>query len=250
MPALTSISPSSGAPGTAITLTGSGFDSTARVGCPALVATTVVSATELTAEIPADLMGAGGTSMLIGVYVFNGDGSVSNSVTWTVSFPDTSLQSWTSIEDVCGEVPQFVRGERAPVKDATIRLWMKSITQTVNSVLMRRGLPTNPAEWPTVAAGNAMPVPAGVLGQMVRLGAAARLASAIGAQFSADKEWGLAVSLRRDFERELAALGAGEYDRAFNDAAAVAESGQLVEAGDVFSASGGSTQAFTKGQVF
>lgn len=250
MPALTSISPSLGAPGTAITLTGTGFDSGSRVGCPVLVDTTFVSSTSLVATVPDDLLGAEGTSMLIGVFVLNADGSASNAVSWTVEFPAVSLQSWTSIADVCGEVPQFQRGERAPVKDTTIRLWLKSITQTVNGVLMRRGLPTDAAQWPAAAAGSATPVPVAVLGQIVRLGAAARLASAIGSQFAADKEWGLATSLRKDFERELAALGNGEYDRLFNDAAAVVESGQLVSGGDSFTATGVSRQAFTKGQVF
>jgi len=130
-----------------------------------------------------------------------------------------------------------------------IRNWMRSIAQTVNGTLLRRGISTDPAEWPVAASGSAMPSPVGVLEQIVRLGAAARLAGVVGAQF-AEKEWGLAKDLRTQFERELKALGSGEYDRIFNEAAAVVQAGTLAFGGEVLTDAGDTTQAFTKQQVF
>ena len=49
----------------------------AQVGCPALVPTVWVSATQLTAAIPADLAGDQGAVITISVYVQNADLSIS-----------------------------------------------------------------------------------------------------------------------------------------------------------------------------
>ena len=103
-PILLSISPSSGPPGTAITCLGSGFDSTAQVGCPALVATVFVSSTQLIAAIPATLAGDQGANIIISVYVQNVDDlAISNVLPFAcmIPYPQPSLGSWTNIDAVC-----------------------------------------------------------------------------------------------------------------------------------------------------
>ena len=64
----------------------------------------------------------------------------------------TELQTWTSVELVCGEIPKFIRGA-AVAPDAIIRNWMRSIAQTVNGAMYRRGLSLDPADWPVAAVG-------------------------------------------------------------------------------------------------
>lgn len=247
-PVLTSVSPSFGPPGTAITVLGAGFDAGARVGCPSLVDTEYVSEGELRGAIPASLSGADGTSLAVVVYVRNEDGLVSNALQFSVRFGAERLQGWTDIDAVCGEVPGFKRGGK--VADATIEAWIRSIAQTINGAMLRRGLSLDPKAWQKAEAASAMPDPASVLELINRYGAAARLASAVGAQFSAQGEWSLAKNLRADFERELKALTDGAYDKLFRPSAATIESGRLAEGGDVMTSTGDPLQAFTKGQIF
>jgi hypothetical protein len=249
VPVIISISPGSGAPGTAIALVGSGFDAAARVGCPALVDTAYGDSTSLQATIPADLSGPEGGTMLVSVFVMNSDASISNQVTFTVIFPALDLQTWTSIELVCGEVPGFQRGNLT-ISDANIRAWMKSIAQAVAGAMLRRGLSLDPTQWQQGAAGTNFPSPVGVLEQIVRSGAAARLAGTVGSQFSASGEGALAKDLRNAYAAEMALLNAGQYDKLFKPSSATVESGQLAFGGDVATTSGNSTQAFTKQKVF
>ena len=243
-PTLSSVSPLTGPPGSAVVCLGAGFNAGAQVGCPGLVATTFVSATELRAAIPADLEGRAGSSVVVSVFVQNEDGSTSATITFTVRFGTT----WTSLEAVCGEVPQFRRGGTIP--DATIEAWIWSIAQAVNAIMLRRGLSLSAADWQQPAAGTVEPEPASVLELIVRYGAAARLAAVIGSQFSGQGEWGLVKALRADFERELNALSKGEYDKVFRPGAATIESGQLAGGGDIATSKGETESAFSKGQVF
>jgi hypothetical protein len=232
-----------------ITVMGSGFNPAAQVGCPALVDTTFTDSTSLQAAIPADLDGPAGASMLIAVFVRNPDGSISNMAQFTVLFAASVLQSWTTLDKVVGEVPAFTRGIGS-ITDDTLRTWIKSIAQTVSSCLLRRGLPLDPAQWQQPSALNAYQSPADVLEMITRYGAAARLAAAISSQFSSGGENPLSKNLADAYARELKLLSGGDYDKLFLPAAATVETGQLVEAGDVFTANGESEQAFTKGQVF
>lgn len=247
---ITSISPASGAPGTAIVITGTGFDPGARVACPSLVPTVNTSSTQLGATIPA-LEGPeqGGGSMVVAVFVQNADSSTSNIVLFTVIFPATALQSWTTIDQVVGEIPQFARGGQIP--DKTIQNWMASVSQTVSSCLLRRGLPLDPTLWQQATPGTASPSPAGVLELITRYGAAARLAAAISGQFSSGGEWGLSKNLQAAHAREFGLLEEGCYDKLFLPAAATVESGQLVETGDPIGLRGGGVeQKFFKDKVF
>jgi len=243
-PTLSSVSPLTGPPGSAVVCLGAGFDAHAQVGCPGLVATTWVSATELRAAIPADLEGRAGSSVVVSVFVQNEDGTTSATISFTVRFGET----WTTLEAVCGEVPQFRRGGTIP--DATIEAWIWSIAQAVNAAMLGRGLSLAAADWAQPAAGAVQPAPESVLELIVRYGAAARLASAVGAQFSATGEWGLAKTLRSDYERELKALRSGEYDKVFRPGAATVSPDPLMGGGDVLTDEGETEQAFSKGQVF
>jgi hypothetical protein len=94
------------------------------------------------------------------------------------------------------------------------------------------------------------PGPASVLELIVRYGAAARLASVVGSQFAATGEWGLAKTLRADFDRELKALAGGAYDKIFRPGAATASTDPLAGGGDILTSDGDTEQAFSKGQVF
>jgi len=247
---ISSISPVSGAPGTIITVTGSGFDIAAQVGCPALVDTTYVSPTEMQATIPADLVGPEGEQMAIVVFVQSGDSSLSNVVQFTVLFPSAALQSWTTIDRVVAEVPGFQRGG-SNIPDTTINNWIISIAQSVTSCLLRRGLPLDPTQWQQPVGNNASPSPQAVLEQITRYGAAARLAAAVSGQFSGGGEWGLAKDLAASYKTEFNLLSNGDYDKLFSPTAATVESGQQVEAGSIGLSSGGwSGQAFRKGQIF
>jgi hypothetical protein len=251
MPAavLSSISPVSGAPGTVITLTGSGFDTTAQVGCPVLVATTNTSSTSISAAIPPDMEGPEGGSVLIAIYVVNADGSVSNQLTFTVQFPAVDLQTYTSIDLVCGEVPGFQRG--FAITDANILAWMKSIAQTTAGVLLRRGLPLDPSQWQQATATTAFPTAAGVLEQIVRLGAAARLAAAVAAQsMGGGADWGFSKNLSSAYQTEMKLLTEGEYDKLFLPSASTVEAGQLVAPGELATNRGWDGQIFRKEKVF
>jgi hypothetical protein len=244
-PILNSVSPLLSPPGAVITLTGSGFDPGARVACPALVATTFVSSTQLTAVVP-DLALAAGASVQIGVFVVNEDGSTSGLIAITVAVPADRLQTWTTIDAVCGEIPAFKRGGR--ISDDTIRNWMESVAQAIAAAMMRRGLPLDASLWQQPGL-TASPSPAAVLELINRLGAAARLAAALGSEFGS-QEMGLAAALRRDYEAERKRLEEGGYDVMFRPAARTVESGPLFSAGDVLDAEGNSMSAFTKGQKF
>jgi len=244
---LTSISPSSGPPGAAITLTGTGFTAESQAACPVLVPTTYASPTSLSALVPDDLVGAAGTSLAVGVYVRNADGTASAALVFTVVFPAVELQSWTELGKVCGEVPGFKRGGR--ILDDQILVWMRTVAQSVAGAMLRRGLSTEPATWQLAAAGTAGPAAVGVLEMINRLGAAARLAAAIASDWGG-AEWGLAKNLEREYTREKDALGSGGYDKLFRPGAATVESGPLLAAGDTALEDGSASAVFTKGKVF
>lgn len=248
-PTLNSVSPSSGPPGTAITCLGSGFDPAAQVGCPALVATTFISAGEVRAAIPSDLVGLAGGSMVVSVFVENPGALRSAILPFVVTFPypASSLQSFTRIDAVVAEVPGFKRGGR--IGDGTIEGWMRSVAQTIAGAMLRRGLSLDSTKWTQADPSSLMPTAAGVLEQINRLGAAARLAAAIAGDFT-QGEWGLAKDLARNYERELKALTDGAYDKLFNPAAATVETGTQVSAGDIETDEGEADQAFSKDQVF
>lgn len=239
---LTSVSPSSGPPGTAITCLGAGFDAGSQVGCPTIVPTAMVDAGTLTAAIPPDLAGPDGGATQIAVFVLGADGSTSGVVMFTVQFPAAKLQSWTTADAVVGEVPGFQRGGR--ITDDQIKTWIRSVAQEIAAEMMRRGLSLNPATWqqPTTAAE---PDPVDVLEMMNRMGAAARLAAAIGAQFGqGGQEWGASKNLERTYNRQLQALHAGDYDKLFNPTAATVDVQPQLAAGT------GHEPAFRKEQVF
>jgi len=247
-PTLTSVSPSSGPLGTAITCTGAGFDSGARIGCPGLVTTTYVSATSLTAAIPADLVGPPGGEMVIAVFVENVDGSRSASLPFTIRFAALH-QGWTTVAAVCAEVPGFKRaGTRIP--DATIEGWIRSGAQVIAGVMLGRGLSLDSTAWQPVTEITGMPSPAGVLEMINRLGAAARLAATVAADFAAQGEWPLAKNLQDCYTRELGRLEKGAYDKLFRPAAATRETGGQLAVGDLSDSQGEPERSFTKDQVF
>jgi hypothetical protein len=244
-PILNSISPLSGPPGTAITLTGTGFDATSQVACPVLVPTTLAPPNQLTATVPEDLEGADGASLALGVYVRNGDGSASLALPFTVLFPATHQQSWTDVVRVCGEVPGFQRGGN--IADTQIQTWIESVAQSIAGAMLRRGLSLDPSTWQQ--PGSADLAPAGLLEMVNRMGAAARLAAAIAGQWGSG-EWGLAKNLERSFSAEMTALGRGDYDKFFRPGAATVEAGPLLAAGDTSRCDGTPSNAFSKGKVF
>lgn len=245
-PTLNSISPSAGPPGAAITLTGSGFDTGSQAACPVLVATDYVTPTELTATIPEDLGGAGGTSLTIGVYVRNSDGSASAALPFLVQFPATRMQAWTTVEAVAGEVPGFARGGK--ITDTQIGNWIRTTAQEINGAMLRRGLPLDPALWQAANAA-ASPDPSDLLEMLNRMGAAASLAAAIGSQFGAG-EFAIAKTLAGTYQRTLSALKSGDYDKLFLPGAATEEAGPQLAAGDMSREDGSSSAAFTKDRVF
>jgi len=239
---LSSISPSSGPPGTAITLTGAGFDAGSQACCPTAVPTTLVSPTQLTAAIPAQLSGPDGGTMPIGVFVLGDDGSTSAVVIFTVQFAPVKLQAWTTVDAVCGEVPGFQRGGR--ITDDNIQTWIRSIAQNIAAEMVRRGLSLIPADW-AQPASNAEPDPADVLEMVNRMGAASRLASAVGAQFGqGGQQWGVAKSLESAYQDQLHTLREGDYDKFFCPTAATVD--VLPQLG----AATGGKPAFRKDQVF
>jgi IPT/TIG domain len=246
MPVLTSISPSSGPPGTALTLNGTGFTAGSQAACPDLVATTYVSATQLTAAMDPDLAGPAGGSMALAVFVQNPDGTVSASLPFTVAFPAATLQTWTSIESVTGEVPGFARGGQ--IGDSQIQTWIESIAQQIAGVMLRRGLPLDPALWQQPST-NAWPTPAGFLEMVNRMGAAARLAAAVSSLF-ASGDMAITKNLQSAFSGEMAALLRGDYDKLFLPAAATLAPGRLFGSGDTSGRGGRDERAFRKDQKF
>lgn len=238
---LTSVSPVSGPPGTAITCLGAGFTAGCQVGCPTLVPTELVNSGTLTAAIPADLAGPDGGTTAIAVFVVAADGSTSTVAMFTVQFPPARLQAWTTVDAVVAEVPGFARGGR--ITDGNIQTWIRSIAQEIAAEMTRRGLSMDSTTWQQPAT-NADPDPVDVLEMINRMGAGARLASAIGAQFSAQGEWGVSKNLAAAYARQLDALRAGDYDKFFNPAAST------VEVGPLLSASTWADPAFRKGRVF
>jgi hypothetical protein len=209
------------------------------------VATTYVDAGTVTAEIPAELAGAGGTSLAIAVFVRNADGSVSGTQVFTVLFPAAVLQAWTTVALVAAETPGFQRNGR--IKDADIQTWIRSVGQEVAAEMMRRGLSLDPATWQP-AGTAASPNPVDVLEMVNRMGAAARLAAAVGANMPG--EWGVAKNLERSYLRQLAALRAGDYDKIFAPGAATVEAGPQLGFGDMTEADGRSSNAFRKDKRF
>jgi IPT/TIG domain len=249
-PVLTSVSPSSGPPGTAIICLGSGFDSGAQVGCPALVATTFISATELHATIPSDLTGPQGGTMTLSVYVQNSDSSLSGILPFTLRFPYpvSSLQSWTTVDAVAAEVPGFKRGGR--IGDPTIEQWMRSVAQSIGGAMLRRGLSLKSSDWAQPDPSSLQPTPAGVLELINRLGAAAQLAAAIAADFTSG-EWGLAKRLEARYQTEFQALAGGGYDKLFSPSYAVTEEiGPQFGGGNVTDDEGDVDPKFRKDQKF
>jgi hypothetical protein len=185
--------------------------------------------------------------MPVSVYVRNEDGSISNVLTFTVVFGIGALQSWTTVEAVCGEVPQFKRG--GTITDRMIEGWMVSITQTVNAAMVGRGLSLDPADWQRPAAGSAQPSPAAVLELIVRYGAGAKLATVVASQFSTGKS-DLAQVLRDDFREQMKALNGGNYDKIFRPAAATQQTDQQFGGGDISTSGGEGDNAFSKDQTF
>lgn len=248
-PTLNSISPTAGPPGTEITCSGAGFDAGAQVGCPVLVATTYVSGAELRATVPSLAAPSTGGSLDAAVYVRNEDGSVSNVLLFTVllDYDEEKLQAYTSVDAVAGEIPGFKRGGR--ILDSTIESWIRSVAQGLNGLLLQRGLSLDPADWQQPEAGTAMPSPAAVLENINKLGAAARLAGAVGSEFGSG-EWGLAKSLREAYLDEVKRLQTGVYDKLFRPAAATVETGKQVSVGDIETDDGDAEQAFSKKQEF
>jgi hypothetical protein len=246
-PTLNSISPAFGPPGAAITCLGAGFDAGAQIGAPSLVPTVFVSAGELRGNIPVDLAGPAGESIVVAVFVRNEDGSVSASLPFTVKFPADRLQYWTTADAVLGEVPGAKIGGN--ITHSMVQTWMRSVAQSIAGAMLRRGLSLDPAQWQGSDQDTASPAAVGVLELINRLGAAARLAMLVGGQFT-QGEWGLAKNLQQEYERELKALAAGDYDKLFRPAAATLESGQQVTGGDIETDSGDAEQAFSKTQVF
>jgi len=237
---LTSISPLSGPPGTAITAAGSGFDAACRLACPTLQPTTLNRDGTLTATIPANLEGPGGGTMPVGVYAIGCDGSTSAVILFTVEFPPGLLQGWTTIDAVCGMVPGFQRGGQ--ISDDRITEWIESAGQALAAIMAKRGLPLDPTAWPPAPTG-CMTTPAGLLEMINRLGAAADLAGAVGSLWGA-REWDVAKTLRQQYDDEMLTLREGEYDRVFLAAAAT------VEPRPQLAAFGECHPAFRKDKVF
>jgi hypothetical protein len=243
---LTSISPVSGPPGTAVTLTGAGFDASSQAACPTLQPTAYVSATQLTVQIAADLAGPAGGSMAVGIYVVGGDGSTSGVQMFTVEFPAAQLQTWTTLEAVCSEVPGFQRWGQ--ITDKQIQTWMTSMAQPVAAIMARRGLPINPALWPQPDPGVLL-TPAGLLEMINRLGAAARLAAACASLFT-QVDWAIRKTLQQAYDDECRTLLSGDYDRWFLATAATLETLPELAAGGMTDSDGKPDTKFRKDQEF
>lgn len=239
---LRSVSPSSGPPGTAIALTGAGFDAGSQVCCPTVQPTAFVSSTQLTAVIPAQLAGPDGGTTQIGVFVLGDDGSISSVVLFSVQFPPAKLQAWTTVDAVTAEVPGFKRG--GVISDDSIGTWIRSIAQNIAAEMVRRGLSLDPSTWQQPGT-TANPDPVDVLEMINRMGAASRLASAVGAQFgAAGQQWGVAKNLESAYQDQIHGLRNGDYDKFFMPAAAT------VDVMPQLAAKTGERPAFRKDMVF
>jgi hypothetical protein len=246
MPTLTSISPTSGPPGTVLTVAGSGFDYGSQVGCPDLVPTIWVDGNQLQATVPVDIVGPAGTSQPIAVFVRDAEGKTSTVLLFTVEFPATTLQTWTTIDAVCGEVPGFERG--GTITDEQILTWMRSVAQAIAAVMFKRGLSLDPSQWQQ-PDDTVTPTPAGVLEMLNRLGAASRLAAAIASQWG-DKEWAVTTNLTQSYDDEMLTLREGDYDKLFAPSSVTVETGPQFSAGDMTNYEGRTERAFRKEQEF
>jgi hypothetical protein len=180
--------------------------------------------------------------MQVGVYVIGADGNTSAVQLFAVNFPPATIQAWSTIDAVCGEVPGFQRGGQ--IADGQITTWLTSIAQSIASAMLRRGLSLTPTTW-SQPSTSAEPSPASVLEMINRLGAAARLASAVASNFSAGRS-AIADNLQAEYLRQIKALETGDHDKLFNPSAVSQETGQQF---------GGFTplwpdNAFRKGQKF
>lgn len=247
-PTLGYASPASGPPGQAITLKGAGFVAGAQAAVPGLVAATFVDAQTLTVAIDATLVGPGGSTRAIFVYVKNPDGQLSNQIQWNIEFPEKMPLGFTTVALVAGEVPGFKLGGTR-ITDQQIENWIGAAGQAVAGAMLRRGLSLKPSDWQQPDATTAMPEPSAVLEMVNRLGAAAMLAAAVGGQMGAG-EWGLAKALERRYQDELKRLESGAYDKLFRSAAATLETGTQVSGGDIETDAGEAEQSFSKTQVF
>lgn len=248
-PVLSSVTPTSGPPGTEVALRGSGFDAGAIAGCPWLTTTEVMNETWLKSWIPSTLTGADGTTQTISIFVQNGDETTSGVLSFVVTFGTTTAGGWTTLDLVVGEVPGF---KWAPdITADKVAGWIRSVAQQINAAMLRRGLTLSSADWQQPDPVTGVPDPAAVLELINRYGAAARLAAAIGARFSTEKEWTLAKQLRADFEREYKALASGEYDKMFRPGSRTAETDTLAAAGETLDATTGEADPlFTREQEF
>jgi hypothetical protein len=245
-PVLTTVSPLFGPPGAAIALTGSGFTAASQVGCPALVATAFVSATQITAAIPANLSGPAGGSTAIGIFVFNADGTTSGVVMFLVEFPPNQMQAWTTVDAVCGEVPGFARGGQ--ISDTQISNWIASVRQSITGAMLGRGLSLDPALWQQ-PDDTANPDPSDVLEMINRYGAAARLSAAVSSLFSTGPS-DLTNQLKSAYGSEMARMEKGGYDKLFLPSAGTLDPGPELSVGDMSSPSGRSEVKFRKDQRF
>jgi hypothetical protein len=245
-PVLTTVSPLFGPPGAAITLTGSGFTAASQVGCPTLQPTTYISATELTAAIPANIDGPAGGSTMIGVFVANSDGTTSGVVMFAVQFPAAQLQAWTTVDAVAAEVPGFARGGQ--ISDDQIQNWISSVRQSITGAMLGRGLSMNPATWQQ-PDDTANPDPADVLEMINRYGAAARLSAAVSSLFSQGTS-DLTSQLNRAYAAEMARLEKGGYDKLFLPSAGTLDPGPELGVGNMDNNRGRDERAFFKEMRF
>lgn len=241
---ISSVSPLALPPGATVTVTGTGFTTGSRICCPAAAATTFVSGTELTAEIPSDISLSAATA--IGVFVLGEDGSVSNLATVTVTPAPVKLQTYTTMGAVIGEVPGFQRG--GLITDARIQGWMSSIAAGIKGAMLRRGLPLDPAQW-QAAGADGSPDALGVLEMINRLGAAARLAAAVVSVFS-NQDAAFSKNLNAAYKDEMTRLEEGAYDKLFRPSAATVESGPAFAGGDLTGADGSDSTLFPKEKVY
>ena len=106
---LASLSPSAAAPGGAaftLTVTGASFTANSKVqwnGAP--LATTLVSASQLTASVPAALIATAGTASI----TVAGDGATSNALAFTIGFPVPATSS-AGILNAASELPAIAPG--------------------------------------------------------------------------------------------------------------------------------------------
>jgi hypothetical protein len=248
-PTLGYAAPPSGPPGTAITLKGTGFVAGAQAAVPNLTAATFVDAETLTVTVDATLVGPGGGTRAIDIYVRNPDTLESNRIQWLVEFAEKMPLGFTTIARVAGEVPGFKSGGTR-ITDAQLESWVGTVGQAIAGAMLRRGLSLKPSDWQQAESSTAMPEASAVLEMINRVGAAAMLAAAIGGQMGGAQEWNLARTLERRYQDEMKRLESGAYDRLFKPGATTLETGTQVSGGDIETDDGNAEQAFSKTQVF